>query len=79
MVSIPGDKQLYIPIAFYKGCKVAIKPILESNISLNRSQMLELKKVSYLFLITLLIKIFIGNTHVINLQKSVFCICIKYI
>lgn len=45
MVSIPGDKQLYIPIAFYKGCKVAIKPILESNISLNRTQMLELKKV----------------------------------
>lgn len=45
MGSIPGDKQLYIPIGFYKGSKVAIKKIHESNINLNRAQMLELKKV----------------------------------
>lgn len=46
MGSIPGDKQLFIPIGFYKGCKVAIKRIHESNITLNREQMLELKRVS---------------------------------
>lgn len=45
MGSIAGDKQLYSPIGFYKGCKVAIKKIQESNINLNRAQMLELKKV----------------------------------
>lgn len=45
LVSIPGDKQLYIPVGFYKGCKLAIKKIHESDISLNRDQMLELKKV----------------------------------
>lgn len=44
-MSIPGDKQLYIPVGFYKGCKLAIKKIHESDISLNRDQMLELKKV----------------------------------
>ncbi|XP_037036994.1 atrial natriuretic peptide receptor 1-like isoform X1 [Bradysia coprophila] len=43
--SIPGDKQLFIPIGFYKGCKVAIKRIHESNITLNREQMLELKRM----------------------------------
>lgn len=45
MVSIQGDKQVYIPIGFYKGCKLAIKKIHETDISLNRDQMLELKKV----------------------------------
>lgn len=43
--SINGDKQVFIPSGFYKGCKVAIKQIRESNINLNRAQMLELKKV----------------------------------
>lgn len=44
--SLAGDKQLFIPSGFYKGCKVAIKRINEKNIHLNRAQMLELKKVS---------------------------------
>lgn len=43
--SLAGDKQLFIPLGFYKGCKVAIKRIHEKNIHLNREQMLELKKV----------------------------------
>lgn len=43
--SLAGDKQLFIPLGFYKGCKVAIKRIHEKNIHLNRAQMLELKKV----------------------------------
>lgn len=45
--SLAGDKQLFIPSGFYKGCKVAIKRINEKNIHLNREQMLELKKVSF--------------------------------
>lgn len=48
MGSLAGDKQLFIPLGFYKGCKVAIKRINEKNIHLNRSQMLELKKVNVL-------------------------------
>ncbi len=43
---MPGDKQLFIPVGFYKGCKVAIKRIHASNITINREQMLELKRVS---------------------------------
>ncbi|CAD7092893.1 unnamed protein product [Hermetia illucens] len=43
--SLPGDRQLFIPVAFYKGCKVAIKKIEESNINLNRTLMLELKRM----------------------------------
>lgn len=49
MGSLAGDKQLFIPSGFYKGCKVAIKRINEKNIHLNRAQMLELKKVCYFF------------------------------
>lgn len=45
MGSLAGDKQIFIPSGFYKGCKVAIKRINEKNIHLNREQMLELKKV----------------------------------
>lgn len=48
MGSLAGDKQLFIPSGFFKGCKVAIKRINEKNIHLNREQMLELKKVSRL-------------------------------
>ncbi|XP_055387784.1 atrial natriuretic peptide receptor 1 [Condylostylus longicornis] len=44
-VSLPGDRQLYIPIAFYRGCKVAIKYINETNVNLNRPLMLELKRM----------------------------------
>lgn len=47
MGSLAGDKQIFIPSGFYKGCKVAIKRINEKNINLNREQMLELKKVSH--------------------------------
>lgn len=46
MGSLAGDKQLFIPLGFYKGCKVAIKQINEKNIHLNRALMLELKKVN---------------------------------
>lgn len=46
MGSLAGDKQLFIPLGFYKGCKVAIKQINEKNIHLNRALMLELKKVT---------------------------------
>lgn len=45
MGSLAGDKQLFIPLGFYKGCKVAIKRINQKNIHLNRALMLELKKV----------------------------------
>lgn len=45
MVSIQGDKQVFIPIGYYKGSKLAIKKIQATDISLNRQQMLELKKV----------------------------------
>lgn len=45
MGSLAGDKQLFIPLGFYKGCKVAIKQINQKNIHLNRALMLELKKV----------------------------------
>lgn len=61
MGSLAGDKQLFIPLGFYKGCKVAIKRINEKNIHLNRSQMLELKKV----------KIFLSLF--INLSLQVHC------
>lgn len=43
--SLPGDRQLYIPIGFYKGNKVAIKAISPQNILLDRNQMLELKQM----------------------------------
>uniref|UniRef100_A0A2M4B9V1 Guanylate cyclase n=2 Tax=Anopheles marajoara TaxID=58244 RepID=A0A2M4B9V1_9DIPT len=43
--SLPGDRQIYIHFGFYKGCKVAIKKINVHNISLNRSLMLEFKRM----------------------------------
>ncbi|KAL9889822.1 atrial natriuretic peptide receptor 1 isoform 2-T10 [Glossina fuscipes fuscipes] len=39
-----GDRQIFIPVGFYRGCKVAIKTI-NNNISLTRSLMLELKRM----------------------------------
>lgn len=43
--SLPGDRQIYIQFGFYKGCKVAIKPINVHNLNLNRSLMLEFKRM----------------------------------
>lgn len=43
--SIPGDRVPFIPIAFYKGQRVAVKKIDVGNLNLNRSLMLELKKM----------------------------------
>uniref|UniRef100_A0A336LM52 Guanylate cyclase n=1 Tax=Culicoides sonorensis TaxID=179676 RepID=A0A336LM52_CULSO len=43
--SIPGDRVPFVPIAFYKGSRVAIKKINVTNLTLNRSLMLELKKM----------------------------------
>lgn len=43
--SLPGDRQLYINVGFYKGNKVAIKAIDPLNIVLDRKQLLELKQL----------------------------------
>ncbi|XP_058821835.1 atrial natriuretic peptide receptor 1 isoform X1 [Topomyia yanbarensis] len=43
--SLPGDRQIYINFGFYKGCKVAIKKINIHNLNLNRSLMLEFKRM----------------------------------
>lgn len=43
--SLPGDRQLYINVGFYRGNKVAIKEINPINIVLDRKQMLELKQM----------------------------------
>lgn len=46
--SIAGDRQMYIPIGFYKGNRVAIKKIDMTGINLNRALMLELKTMKTL-------------------------------
>lgn len=43
--SLPGDRVLCIPIAFFKGSRVAVKKIDVVNLTLNRSLMLELKNM----------------------------------
>lgn len=43
--SLPGDRQIYIQLGYYKGCKVAIKKININNLNLNRTMMLELKRM----------------------------------
>ncbi|XP_065092696.1 atrial natriuretic peptide receptor 1 isoform X1 [Ochlerotatus camptorhynchus] len=43
--SLPGDRQIYILFGFYKGCKVAIKKININNLNLNRTMMLEFKRM----------------------------------
>ncbi|XP_058979391.1 atrial natriuretic peptide receptor 1 isoform X1 [Musca domestica] len=45
MGSLSGDRQIFIPVGLFRGCKVAIKSIDERNITLNRSLMLELKRM----------------------------------
>lgn len=70
MGSLAGDKQIFIPSGFYKGCKVAIKRINEKNIHLNREQMLELKKVSqYDRLRTILFQFHCGITIIFPLDE----------
>nr|XP_013189957.1 unnamed protein product [Amyelois transitella] len=43
--SLPGDRQVYAPCAFYKGCRVAIKKVDKQRIDLTRPLLLELKKM----------------------------------
>lgn len=43
--SLSGDRQIFIPVGFYRGCKAAIKLINQNNINLTRSLMLELKRM----------------------------------
>lgn len=43
--SIPGDRIFFIPMAFFKGSRVAVKKIDVANLNLNRSLMLELKQM----------------------------------
>lgn len=45
MGSLSGDRQIFIPVGLFRGCKVAIKTVDERNITLTRSLMLELKRM----------------------------------
>ncbi|XP_053615286.1 atrial natriuretic peptide receptor 1-like isoform X4 [Plodia interpunctella] len=44
-ISLPGDRQVYAPCGFYKGCRVAIKKVNKQRIDLTRPLLLELKKM----------------------------------
>ncbi|CAK1545472.1 unnamed protein product [Leptosia nina] len=44
-MSLAGDRQIYAPCAFYKGCRVAIKKVDKQRIDLTRPLLLELKKM----------------------------------
>ncbi|XP_068619964.1 atrial natriuretic peptide receptor 1-like [Battus philenor] len=43
--SLAGDRQVYAPCGFYKGCRVAIKNVDKQRIDLTRPLLLELKKM----------------------------------
>ncbi|XP_026332130.1 atrial natriuretic peptide receptor 1 isoform X2 [Hyposmocoma kahamanoa] len=43
--SLAGDRQMYAPYGFYKGCRVAIKKVDKQRIDLTRPLLLELKKM----------------------------------
>lgn len=43
--SLAGDRQVYAPCGFYKGCRVAIKKVDKQRIDLTRPLLLELKKM----------------------------------
>lgn len=43
--SLAGDRQVYTPCGFYKGCRVAIKKVDKQRIDLTRPLLLELKKM----------------------------------
>ncbi|XP_052756283.1 atrial natriuretic peptide receptor 1 isoform X4 [Galleria mellonella] len=43
--SLPGDRQVFAPCGFYKGCRVAIKKVDKQRIDLTRPLLLELKKM----------------------------------
>ncbi|XP_072933230.1 atrial natriuretic peptide receptor 1-like [Epargyreus clarus] len=43
--SLAGDRQVYAPCGFYKGCRVAIKKMDKQRIDLTRPLLLELKKM----------------------------------
>ncbi|XP_065362565.1 atrial natriuretic peptide receptor 1 isoform X2 [Calliphora vicina] len=45
MGSLSGDRQIFIPVGIFRGCKAAVKIIDERNINLTRSLMLELKRM----------------------------------
>ncbi|XP_045504211.1 atrial natriuretic peptide receptor 1 isoform X1 [Colias croceus] len=44
-ISLAGDRQIYAPCAFYKGCRVAVKKVDKQRIDLTRPLLLELKKM----------------------------------
>lgn len=44
-MSLAGDRQMYTPWGFYKGCRVAIKKVDKQRIDLTRPLLLELKKM----------------------------------
>ncbi|XP_030020680.1 atrial natriuretic peptide receptor 1 isoform X3 [Manduca sexta] len=43
--SLAGDRQVYTPCGFYKGCRVALKTVDKQRIDLTRPLLLELKKM----------------------------------
>lgn len=43
--SLAGDRQVYTPCGFYKGCRVAIKRVDKQRIDLTRPLLLELKRM----------------------------------
>ncbi|KAM3962132.1 receptor type guanylyl cyclase [Aphomia sociella] len=43
--SLPGDRQVFAPCGFYKGCLVTIKKVDKQRIDLTRPLLLELKKM----------------------------------
>ncbi|KAJ2954872.1 hypothetical protein O0L34_g3193 [Tuta absoluta] len=43
--SLAGDRQVYAPCGFYKGCRVAIKKVDKQRVDLTRPLLLELKKM----------------------------------
>ncbi|XP_059051758.1 atrial natriuretic peptide receptor 1-like isoform X2 [Achroia grisella] len=45
VASLPGDRQVFAPCGFYKGCRVTIKKLDKQRIDLTRPLLLELKKM----------------------------------
>ncbi|KAJ0172113.1 hypothetical protein K1T71_012086 [Dendrolimus kikuchii] len=44
-ISLAGDRQVYAPCGFFKGCRVAIKTVDKQRIDLTRPLLLELKRM----------------------------------
>lgn len=43
--SLAGERQVFVPSGWYKGCKVAIKKVDKTRIDLTRPLLLDLKKM----------------------------------